>query len=459
MSTRFAITTLPIATLVTLATACSSVLGLEDAHLSALDSADGGTGNADAGPPPLVLKCDGFSSPTHVKVGDLLGAAPVEGKRAYGANLTIQRTPSGQVRLVASQPGANALFVYSLESKSPGGVPAVSRVDVKVLGNALDARRIQGGLGVFSRHQSSGADPAGFDLTPVLDADADGGSMAPFPVATNGGADDSLSAVFTEIAPNDYYYFATYRVSQTPESYAFAVGRTASPPRSPTQLGAISTRQELARALLYDGTNVYGFVGTDPAVGTQMVVLPPSGLAPATPPKGARSLSGALPALMLAAAATATPGKFNVAMGEINAASATAPLALRIAQLDSASLATFTAADLPVSLVLKDVNELPLANGSAAWFGDDFVAIGKGATTAALGANFLWTDARGNKRGAALGTDALLRDRTALRAVTASLGAKPAATLVWFDVAWTEDATDSSGNEYQVLYYNQLVCH
>ena len=424
---------------------------------AAADAADAAEA---APPPPAKLTCDLWSSGGAHFVIDSL-ATGTGANRNYGGSINVDYVSANLARIVARPTyTTNAFSVFSFNPVQVMG--SVVRTDFTQYDYVLDFHRTTGAEGVLvANTRTSGA--LGLDLYVIPDSFTGAGAA---PIATTIAQSgittgNSLGAEFLEVATNDYFYAADYETSPSPASYALSMGRTSMSTANPLVITTSQVSQDIGGSygLLASGQNVYAYINNGTSGATSLTL--PVTAVPPSPAPTPRALSGATPALLLRAlASTASPGMYNLAMGEFNAQSATAVWTWRVGQVSAAQLDTFTAPDLPAVSSYSDIVDVAV-QGTGGWNGDDFVWAGVAlhGSTSVQGANFYWYDAFGHVRGEQVGTNSILSDRPNVTSVASTFAGAPAPLIASFAIAWTESATDSSGNSYETLYFDVLNCH
>jgi len=409
----------------------------------------------------LFLNCDAFTQATPITVDDLSkSSSPNDTVRTFDDRPGMVSVSQNIVRIVERKPQSSNFTIYTIDRQNQGNPNASGRVDVSTNDNVQRVARLTGGTGILTQFYGNGT-IATSELHLFVIPDSAGPTAPPpapvilaklSPQNTN-----NFGANFIELASGDYFYALTYQ-DPTTTKYLLQVGRSQNGnPSAPVTI-ATATQRFDNLSMLHFGSKIHLYSSSDPTQGSAQAYSM-SDTADPTTVTGPRDLgTGGVPVLLFDAQKSPGVG-FNLAFIEVAVNSTTALATFRVGTETGVQLDTFKAHDLPQGPIINDASQLPVDKGSQGWFGDDFVAIGKGSPATNPGLNFVWIDSQGHTRGMRVGKDAVLADRTAVKTgVAISSSQKVGLRYVTWNVAWSETHTDATGN-YDILYLNELACH
>ena len=462
--------------LTTLAFGCTSLLGDFTVSNDGAGSDSGGSdgtsadGNGDTGAPgdapsssdapdaaDFYVKCDGFKFPNPIVVESLDSNSGQN--RFYNNGPPAVVTISDSVVHIVSRSGGAFTF-FTINKNDPGFSGALHQP----IGYQVEAvLPIRAGTGIMTVEYQAFRSYLGAYLVPGTQQP---GAQLPPGISFELLPSNSMSrfaSSFTEITPGtDYFYAYTNQPNQQNDGGAnLFVGRTFPDGGTKTQVDN-NTVGGASPILVHAGSSVYVYLSSDPSRGGAIAyklqddgTIGSGGAAP-------RKLTGGTAnALMIAAGASPTPSQYDIAMIEFDPNSTTALATFRVGSVVGAQLDTFQSTDLPKGTIVNDTSELPINNGSGAWFGDEFAMIGRGSPATHPGLNFFWFDAEGHPRTRASGATALLASephRVNFGAI--ALASRLGTRYVTFNLVWSETLNDpDAGGDYDVMYLNELICH
>ena len=466
------------ATLAALGVGCTTLLG-DYTVSSGGGSGDGGSDGAtfDGSPPPsdgsggdvaadanlsdapdaadFVVTCDGFKFTKPILV-ESLDTEVGQSRSYHGQPPSVVTISDSLVHVVAptgSSGGSFAFFVVDKQDPNRSG-----RYRQPLGDNAQGATPLANATGILAQRYEQlfnslelfvvpSTQPPGQALPAAL-------GLTTIPTNLN-----RFGASVLELAPgSDYFYSFT---ADAPDAGTnLYVGRRTGGASGGAGLVASNIAQGGSSPyLLRVGSSVYVFVSSDPNRGGA-VMYRVSDDGDAGGGSAGRPLTGATPGLVIAVGPGAVANRYNVGMIEFDPNSATALATMRVGAVDKAQLDTYKAPDLPKGPVFTDASELPVDKGSGAWFGDEFVMIGKGSPASHPGVNFVWQDSAGHLRARNTGANGLLAtEGHPVGAASIALAQRLGTRYVTWNLVWTETLNSAQNGDYDVIYLNELICH
>lgn len=425
---------------------------------------DGDAATVDAGPDgpgaeQYLLSCE-LQRPSPFVIDDLQRVVPTntsDPTRRFDRVVRVARATANKVRVAAYRRGTSEQKLYTLDPDSNG----VVSTNVPSQGNA-EMVRLANAVGMVGRVPTSGASP-GFGLTLVPDTFVGTGAVpASVALVPPGTMSNERSGV--SVYRSTEFFYGAYWLNTTTRETIIGSNRAGG---APVTIGNSRTNVTIKASLGVNGSQ-YLFIENDGPPdqnGFATAQLYKSKELPAGSTPSSRPLTetGQAPVMTLGAAVPnvavgASVDRVNLAFGQINQNSVTELFTYRVGTVPASQMDTFRATDLAKGPVVVDSNDLPIDGGDSGWFGDDFVAIGRGALATSPGFNFIWFDAEGHLRGRQTGSSRILTDRGVVDTGSVALAQKIAARLVTFDIVWVEHKQDTQG-PYDVLYYNTIACH
>jgi hypothetical protein len=416
---------------------------------------DGATDALAEGAAPPVLQCDGFKFPQPLVVQSF-DTFPA-GQRTLSDRPGMISVSQDVVRILVRRQQSTGYTIYTVDKNNPNGS---GHLDVSIGSNPVAFHRIAQGTGLLVTNFNPQLGEE-LDLYAIADTMAPTGPLpAAQQLAPPGftSTQGNFQAGFLELSAGNDYFFAFSAQDPTNQTYSLQVGRAKGAPAKPINVASSPNPFETL-AMLHVSGKVYIFASGDPTKGGAVAYTVADDGSPLSS-GGPRALSesSAVPVLLFDAS-NAPGGGSNFAFVELDTASSTALATFRVGNILDAHVDTFLPHALPQATIINDASLLPVDKGTARWLGDDFIAVGRGSPATFPGLNFLWINAQGQVRAQQLGAAAILSKRAGVNVATVSSAQKLGLKYQSFNIAWTETTKDASGNDYDTLYLNELICH